>query len=117
MDEATGTNRGAFARTAPLCYDLAASGPSWLQILETAIWERVIDPNDDDISRRRLDFSCGSTSRKRTMRMQEFAQKSDEGTLTADERLELQNYVRIGNVLALMQSKARLSLGHTARAS
>jgi hypothetical protein len=85
---------------------------------ETAIWERVIDPNEDDLSPEaarfllRLDFGEPDHAR-----MQELAQKSNDGTLTADERLELQNYVRIGNVIALMQSKARLSLRHTARAS
>jgi uncharacterized protein YnzC (UPF0291/DUF896 family) len=85
---------------------------------ETAIWERVIDPNEDDLSPEaarfllRLDFGEPDHAR-----MEELAQKSNDGTLTADERLELQNYVRIGNVLALMQSKARLSLHHTARAS
>ena len=84
---------------------------------ETAIWERVIDPNEEDLSPEaarfllRLDFGEPDHAR-----MQELAQKSNDGTLTADERVELQNYVRIGNVLALMQSKARLSLRH-ARAS
>jgi uncharacterized protein YnzC (UPF0291/DUF896 family) len=84
---------------------------------ETAIWERVIDPNEDDLSPEaarfllRLDFGEPDHAR-----MQELAEKSNDGTLTEDERLELQNYVRIGNVLALIQSKARLSLRH-ARAS
>lgn len=85
---------------------------------ETAIWERVIDPNEDDLSPEaarfllRLDFGEPDHAR-----MQELAEKSNDGTLTEDERTELHNYVRIGNVLALIQSKARLSLRHAGRAS
>lgn len=85
---------------------------------ETAIWERVIDLREGDLSREvarfllRLDFGEPDHAR-----MQELAEKSNNGTLSDDERLELQNYVRIGNVLALMQSKARLSRCHAGRAS
>lgn len=85
---------------------------------EAAIWERLIDPSDDDLSPEvarfllRLDFRETDHAR-----MEELAQRSNEGTLTQDEQAELQNYVRIGNVLALMQSKARLSLRNPAGAS
>lgn len=85
---------------------------------ETAIWERVIDPHEDDLSPEaarfllRLDFGEPDHAR-----MQELAEKSNDSTLTEDERTELHNYVRIGNVLALIQSKARLSLRHAGRAS
>lgn len=85
---------------------------------ESAIWERVIEPSEDDLSPEaarfllRLDFDEADHTR-----MAELAEKSNEGALTQDERDELQNYVRIGNVLALMQSKARLSLQHSRRAS
>jgi hypothetical protein len=44
-------------------------------------------------------------------RMAELAEKSDEGTLTPDERRELESYVFVGDVLSLLKSKARLSLG------
>lgn len=85
---------------------------------EAAIWERLIDPAHDDLSPEaarfllRLDFRESDHAR-----MEELAQKSNDGALMQDERAELQNYVRIGNVLALMQSKARLSLKHVAHAS
>ena len=39
-----------------------------------------------------------------------LANKSSEGTLTPDERQEFEAYVRVGDVLALLKSKARLSL-------
>jgi uncharacterized protein YnzC (UPF0291/DUF896 family) len=40
-------------------------------------------------------------------RMNELAEKSRDGTLTEDERDELAEYLRTGDVLALMQSRAR----------
>lgn len=44
------------------------------------------------------------------VRMAELAAKSNEGTLTSDERRELDSYVFVGDVLSLMKAKARLSL-------
>ena len=43
-------------------------------------------------------------------RMDELAARAREGTITADEAAELESYVRIGHLLALLQSKARTSL-------
>jgi hypothetical protein len=42
--------------------------------------------------------------------MQDLADKSQAGTLTEDEERELDSYLHIGNLLAVMQSKARLVL-------
>jgi hypothetical protein len=43
-------------------------------------------------------------------RMAELAQKSNEGALTPDERREMEGYVFVGDVLALLKTKARISL-------
>ena len=43
-------------------------------------------------------------------RMAELAFKSNEGVLSDDERDEFQNYVLVGDLLALLKSKARVSL-------
>ena len=40
-------------------------------------------------------------------RMHELAGRSRAGTLTAAERDELDNYVKVGDLLAIVQSKAR----------
>jgi len=40
-------------------------------------------------------------------RMAHLADKSIEGTLSDDEREELENYVVVGDLLSLLQSKAR----------
>ena len=41
-------------------------------------------------------------------RIDELADKCDEGTLTPDERAEYETYVRFGNFVAILQAKARL---------
>jgi hypothetical protein len=43
-------------------------------------------------------------------RMEDLAARNQEGTLAADEREELFNYVKAGHLLALLHSKARKSL-------
>jgi len=50
-------------------------------------------------------FDPGAVSR-----MNELAQKNREGTLTEAERQEMELYLRVGNILNLMQAKARLAL-------
>ena len=43
-------------------------------------------------------------------RVEELNEKANEGLLSADEELELEAYIDIGNLLAVWQSKARQSL-------
>jgi hypothetical protein len=43
-------------------------------------------------------------------RLNELAEKGRLGTLTEDERNDLDKYLRVGNFLNLIQAKARLSL-------
>jgi hypothetical protein len=45
-------------------------------------------------------------------RMLSLADKGNRGTLSQAEQLELDRFRRVGNFLALMHSKARLSLKH-----
>lgn len=40
--------------------------------------------------------------------MESLARKARQGILTADEQAELEHYCHVGDLLALMQSKARL---------
>ena len=78
---------------------------------EAAIWERVIQPERSDLNpeaaRSILQLSFAENDRNR---MHELALKGQEGKLTPDEAAQLDNYRRIGRLLELMQSKARLSL-------
>ena len=77
----------------------------------TAILRRLIDPEKDDVTPEtaryflRLDFK-----QQEHERMERLSAKASEGKLTAKERAELEKYLRVGDLLALMQSKARQAL-------
>jgi hypothetical protein len=43
-------------------------------------------------------------------RVDELSAKAQKGTLTPQERAELEEYIRVGYELAVLQSRARLSL-------
>jgi hypothetical protein len=45
-----------------------------------------------------------------TSRMRELLDKNNKGTISTDERSELDKYLRVGQFLDLMQAKARLSI-------
>ncbi len=44
--------------------------------------------------------------------MQELADRSQAGTLTDADAREFDSYLQVGNLLAVMQSQARLALSH-----
>ena len=52
-----------------------------------------------------LDFKQPDKDRMRTL-----LAKAKKGTLTAKEKIEIDNYERVGHMLSLMKSKARRSL-------
>ena len=72
---------------------------------------RTIKPNEGgmsaDAARAMLDFKLSTVDRDR---VNQLAAMARDGTLTADERSELDDYERITALLELMQSKARVSL-------
>ncbi|HEX4949877.1 MAG TPA: hypothetical protein VFZ34_24640 [Blastocatellia bacterium] len=80
-------------------------------ISETALWGRLLDPVGEklspDAARYLLNLKFPASD---VRRMQELAEKAQEGTLTLDEQIELDNYERVGHVLSVMKSKARKSL-------
>jgi len=78
------------------------------QCTESAIWNRLFEPAGEALSLNaarsilRLEFS-----REDKDRMHALAAKAREGTLSAAEQKDIGNYERVGNLLALMKSKAR----------
>ena len=46
-------------------------------------------------------------------RMQRLAERSEAGTLTAEEQAEFDGFLHVGNLLAVMQSRARRALKGT----
>ncbi len=49
-------------------------------------------------------------------RIEELAEKCNEGLLTPDEQREYETYVHAGNLIAILQAKARLQLKQAAAA-
>lgn len=78
---------------------------------EAAIFGRLIDLESKnltpEVAQSILRMSFPESDRAR---MQELASKSQEGTLTLHEQVELENYNRVGDLLSLWHSKARLVL-------
>jgi hypothetical protein len=78
---------------------------------EAEILARAIQPGDaglsEDAARSLLGMKLSDTDRDR---VNQLAAKAREGTLTAEERLELDDHERVAALLELLQSKARLSL-------
>jgi hypothetical protein len=78
---------------------------------EPAIWARLIQTPESEISpeaaRYLISIDFGDAD---NARMQELMEKSNEGTLTAEECAELAGYVNIANVLSIMHSRARAAL-------
>lgn len=54
-----------------------------------------------------LSIGFAESDRKR---MEQLAHCSEAGILTEEERAEFDSYLHIGNLLAVMQSKARVAL-------
>jgi hypothetical protein len=78
---------------------------------EMAILRRIVDPEQPFLSEEaarailRLDFSAADRAR-----MNQLAAKNREGKLTPTEEQELNSYIRVGQTLGILQSKARRSL-------
>ncbi len=82
---------------------------------EAAIWARVINPNGQltpPVARAilKLEFSADDQAR-----MHELAEKAQEGELTPEEQFEIDNFERVGNMLAILKSQSRKLLKKCAR--
>ena len=78
---------------------------------DVAILNRLILPEQANLpvtaARAILRIDFGESDRQR---MRELSRKAQDGTLTLDERAEIEGYERVGHLLDLMHSKARRSL-------
>ena len=78
---------------------------------EMAILRRVVDSDQSVLSADaarvilRLRFSAPDQRR-----MNRLAAKNPQAKLKAEEQVELSNYIRVGQTLGILQSKARRSL-------
>ncbi len=75
---------------------------------EAAILARLISAQDGvatpEVARYLLSFAFQASDIER---MNYLAERSQDGALTPEERDELEGYVHVSNLLAVMQSKAR----------
>lgn len=83
-----------------------------------SILERLLDPTSGTLSAKTaqevLDLTFPESDQQR---LEELAEKSTAGTLTAEEAKEYDGYIEAADFLSLLQSKARLSLKqHTSAA-
>jgi hypothetical protein len=83
---------------------------------ESAIWSRLLRPAGRTLSvavaRALLLLDFPDEDKER---MHKLAAKAREGLLTSHEQEEVANYERVGNLLALMKTKARQSLKRAAK--
>lgn len=78
---------------------------------EADILSRVIAPDDPSLSMEAArSILTLRFAREDLKRMDDLAEKAREGTLTPAEKRELEDYERVGCLLGILQSKARLSL-------
>jgi hypothetical protein len=78
---------------------------------QVAIFGRVLEPDQATLDAAAARAILGLDFRQSDKdRMSQLLAKAKEGTLTADEEVEIDNYERVGHMLSLMKSKARRSL-------
>ena len=78
---------------------------------EAAIWARLMEAQKNELSPEAAEFLLSvDFSDDDRRRMLQLAERSEAGALTAQEQAEFDGYLHIGNLLAVMQSKARLAL-------
>lgn len=82
-------------------------------ISEVDIWADVISPDKQDMSpteaKAVLRWSFNEDAK---LRMEDLATRNGQGVLSEAEREELEAYIKVGQVIAILQAKARLSLKH-----
>ena len=81
---------------------------------DAAIVGRLIKPDRGDFSPEtaREILSLQFSPEDQTL-MRELSIKAQEGTLTPSEQAEVESFRRVGYILGVLWSKARLSLKHT----
>lgn len=75
------------------------------------IWNRLLQPGSKTLSLEAARFLLGlDFADEDKVRMHELAAKARDDSLTAADQEEIRNYERVGNLLALLKSKARQRL-------
>ena len=85
---------------------------------QVAILDRLIDPARPTLSPDAAESILGIEFPPADRdRMNRLAEKAREGSLTGEEKAEIEDYELIGSILSLMKSKARVSLKNSSNGS
>jgi hypothetical protein len=83
-------------------------------INEVDIWTGVISPDRNDMpvpeANAVLRWSFNDDAKSR---MEELANRNGQNELSDSEREELEAYINVGQVIGILQAKARFSLKHS----
>ncbi len=78
---------------------------------EAAILARLIQIEQQELSRGAAEYLLSIRFGDRdTARMNELSASARQGKLTSEDQAELDSYIHVGNLLAVMQSKGRRAL-------
>lgn len=78
---------------------------------EAAILSRLIQISQEDLPREAAEYLLSIRFDERdTARMNELSELASQGKLNGAEEAELDSYLHVGNLLAVMQSKGRQAL-------
>jgi len=78
---------------------------------EPAILERIIEPADGNLRPALAHYLLSLDFKPQDhQRMDQLSSRAQAGSLAPDEEEELDSYISLGHLLALLQSKARASL-------
>jgi hypothetical protein len=84
--------------------------------LEAAIWSRLIGSAPASLSTARFILDLEFPEDDKT-RLRQLAAKARQGSLTPEEEAAVETYSRVGSILGILKSKARLSLKRAAKSN
>jgi hypothetical protein len=80
-------------------------------ITEVDILEKVVSPTNGDMNPDAARVILGLKFDSATTRqIRQLMQRNSKGTITAQERLDLEKFLRVGKFIDILQAKARRSL-------
>jgi len=83
---------------------------------EAAILSRVIQAEEQSLSRGAAEYLLSIRFGEQDVaRMNELSELARQGKLTSEEQVELDSYLHVSNLLAVMQSKGRTVLQRSPR--
>jgi hypothetical protein len=83
---------------------------------EAAILARLIQIGEEELPRSAAEYLLSIRfGEGDTARMNELSELARQGKLTKEEQAELDSYIHVGNLLAVMQAKGRRALQRSAQ--